>query len=305
MTQIQAVLAAPSVPRYKILDLLAVPPVAIIAMMTALTLVLEQFVPLRWAIPAYRLIWPAGICLAMALFYSTVRPRPVFQEVGLYLGLWIFFPIFAAKLSYIATCAGLPLRDRFFIVADRVIGFNWIDWVHFIQRYPTIVTMQDYAYGSSFWQPLVTVLILALWGPRGRNGEFLTSILLALLGTIFIYTLLPTLGPADVFGFKAQTGAVIQALRGGDHGPFAYFGVIAFPSFHTAMALLYIAAHRDNRFTRPVVVLLNLAMLSAVPYQGDHYLSDMIAGAGIALLSFVAARRLCRRPAADPTALPA
>jgi len=299
MTQIQAVLAAPSVPRYKVLE---VPPVAIIVLMTALTLALEQIVPLRWAIPAYRLIWPAGPCLAIAIFYSTVRSQPAIREIGLYLGLWLFFPIFAAKLSYIATCADLPLRDRFFIAADAALGFNWADWINFITRYPAIVTVQDFAYGSSFWQPLLTVMVLALWGPRGRNAEFLTAILLALLGTIFIYTLLPTVGPADMFGFKAQTGAVIQALRGGDHGPFAYFGLIAFPSFHTAMALLYMAAHRGNRFTRPIVVILNLAMLSAVPYQGDHYLSDMIAGAGIALLSFVAAQRLCRRLAADPAA---
>jgi len=292
--RIEAVLETPAVPA-RILDRAAVPPLAIILAIVGLTFMLEQWIPLRWAIPAYRLIWPAGACFGMAIFYSSVRVRPAFQEIGLYLGLWIFFPIFAAKLSYIATCAGLPLRDRFFIAADAAIGFNWSDWVHFVKRYPAIVTMQDYAYGSSFWQPLLTVIVLALWGPRGRNGEFLTSILLALLSTILTYIFVPTLGPADMFGQHAQQAELIESLRSGSLGPYPYFGVISFPSFHTAMALLYITAHRGNRFTFLPALALNLAMLTAVPYQGDHYLSDMIAGAGIALMSFLAARFLYRR----------
>jgi hypothetical protein len=294
MTQLEAVLV-PAAIRAPMIDRAAIPPLVVIALVTGLVLALEQVVPLRWNLPIYKMLWPAGVFLGLAAYYTIVRPVSMIRETGLYLGLWLFFPVFAAKLSYIATRAGLPLRDPFFAAADAVMGFRWIDWVHFITRHPAIVSLQDFAYDSSFWQPLLTVPVLALWGPRGRNGEFLMAILLALLATIALYTLFPTLGPADFFGFKAQTGAVIQALRSGAEGPFGYFGIIAFPSFHTAMALLYIAAHRGNRFTFLPILALNIAMLTAVPYQGDHYLSDMLAGAVIALLSFAGSRALYRR----------
>jgi hypothetical protein len=294
MSDMDAVLAPPTT-RMSGIDPAIIPPLVIIGAMTGLVLVLEQVVPLRWNLSVYRLIWPAGFFWALAAYYSVIRSEPKIREIGLYLGLWLFFPVFAAKLSYIATCMGLPLRDSVFATADAAMGFQWIEWVHFIGRYPTIMPLLNFAYDSSFWQPLLTVPILAFWGPRSRNGELLTAILLALLATIAIYTLLPTLGPADFFGMKAQTGAVIQALRSGAEGPFAYFGIVAFPSFHTAMALLYTIAHRGNRFTLLPILVLNIGMLTAVPYQGDHYLSDMIAGAVIALLSFVVARALYRR----------
>lgn len=303
MSEMEAVLA-PSSRRGFAVEPAARPCLAIIAVLTGLVLMLEQMVPLRWSLPVCLMIWPAGFFWGLAAYYAVIRSEPLIREIGLYLGLWLFFPVFAAKLSYIATCAGFPLRDSLFAAADAAIGFHWIDWVHFIIRHPAILALQGFAYDSSFWQPLLTVPILAIWGPRGRNGELLTSILLALFATIAVYTLLPTLGPADFFGLKAQTGAVIQALRSGSDGPFAYFGIIAFPSFHTAMALLYTVAHRGSRFTFPPILVLNIAMLTAVPYQGDHYLSDMIAGAFIALLAFFGAQRLCRRGEAQQESIP-
>lgn len=299
--QFQAILDEPvALPRAGIVHRSDLPPLIIIAAIAALTAILEQWIPLRWNIPAYKLVWPVGISLAIAAFYSMARPRMVVREIGLYLSFWIFFPVFATRLSYFATCTGMPLRDSFFSAADAAIGFHWADWVSFITRYPGVVALQEFAYGSSYWQPLLTVVVLALWGPRGRNGEFLTSILFALCCTIAVYALLPTLGPADLSGQHAYQAEVIQLLRAGSLGPYAYSGIISFPSLHTAMALLYAAAHRGNRVTFLPVLVLNIAMLTAVPYQGDHYLTDMIAGAVVAFLSLMAARRLHRRLAVSP-----
>jgi membrane-associated phospholipid phosphatase len=141
--------------------------------------------------------------------------------------------------------------------------------------------------------------LFALFAPRGRNGEFLTSILLALIATTAIFMILPTLGPASMAGPAAvesdQSGIIIRALRGGSAGPYPYLGIISFPSLHTALALLFTAAHRGNRITFLPVLTLNLVMLTAVPYLGDHYLSDMIAGAAIAAAAFYGARLLYRR----------
>jgi len=291
--QIQAVLSEPVIrTRVGILNRTDLPPLAIIVGIAIMTLILEQWIPLRWNIPAYKFIWPAGICLAVAAFYSMVRPKPVFQEIGVYLGFWFFFPVLATRLSYFAACVGMPLRDGLFNAADAAMGFHWVDWVHFLARYPVIVTFLEFVYGSLHWQPLLIVPVLALWGPRGRNAEFLTSILFAVLCSIAIFILTPSLGPADSSGLHAYTAEMTQLLRAGSVGPYAYSGIVPFPSLHTAMALLYMVAHRNIRFTFIPFFTLNIAMLIAVPSQGNHYLIDMLAGAVVAALSFIAARRL-------------
>src|ERR1700760_1602466 len=191
--QIQAVLSEPAVRiRAGILSRTDLLPLAIIIGIAVMTLILEQWIPLRWTIPAYKFIWPAGICLAVAVFYSMVRPNRVFQEISGYLGFWVFFPVLATKISYFAACVGMPLRDGLFNAADAAMGFHWADWVLFIARYPALVTLLGFVFGSLHWQPLLTVPILALWGPRGSKAQLLTSVLFAILFSLAIFMLLPS-----------------------------------------------------------------------------------------------------------------
>ena len=95
---------------------------------------------------------------------------------------------------------------------------------------------------------------------------------------IAVYMVLPSIGPADSQHIRA-TGQIVEALRNGFKGPYTYIGIIAFPSFHTVMAILFTVSFRGHRWLMAGFGLLNLLMLSAVPFQGDHYLVDMIAGA--------------------------
>jgi hypothetical protein len=292
MTQAQDALA---VPRTRFPDAAHIPPLLLIATMTVLALVFNQWTQLQWSKPAFQLIWMPALCCASIVIYATLRSQPAIRETGIYLGFWLFYPLFAAQLTYIATLTKFPLQDALFIRLDGMLGFVWGDWMKFSLDHPLLLAVQQFAYDSSYWQPLLYVPFLALFGPRGRNGEFLTAILLGLSVTILIYMILPTLGPADMAGFKAEQGQIIRALRLGSVGPYPYFGIISFPSFHTVMSLLFIAAHRGNRITFPVVLALNLVMLTAIPYSGDHYLTDMIAGGVIALGAFTAARLYYRR----------
>ena len=71
-------------------------------------------------------------------------------------------------------------------------------------------------------------------------------------------------------------------------------GIVTFPSFHAASAVLYAWALWPVRWMRPIVVLAFGAMLAATPINGGHYLIDIIAGTAIAVLAIVAARRAGR-----------
>ena len=69
-------------------------------------------------------------------------------------------------------------------------------------------------------------------------------------------------------------------------------GIVTFPSFHAASAVLYAWALWAVRWMRPVALLANGAMLAATPLNGGHYFVDVIAGMAIAALAIVAARRV-------------
>src|SRR5438477_606660 len=71
---------------------------------------------------------------------------------------------------------------------------------------------------------------------------------------------------------------------------FSLAGIVTFPSFHAASALLYAWALWPVRWIRPVAIIANAAMLASTPIDGGHYFVDLIAGAAIAAASIAAAR---------------
>jgi membrane-associated phospholipid phosphatase len=97
------------------------------------------------------------------------------------------------------------------------------------------------------------------------------------------------------------------ALRALDSGTLG--GIITFPSFHAAAAVLYLWAFWSVWWMRPIALITNVGMLLATPIGGGHYFVDVLAGVGVAVLAIAAARRIGQWLAADgrnlvaPTAL--
>jgi len=69
-------------------------------------------------------------------------------------------------------------------------------------------------------------------------------------------------------------------------------GLIGFPSYHAAMALLAIWYLRDVKFLRWPVLALNLAVLLATPLQGGHHAVDVLASIPVAALAVFFTSRL-------------
>lgn len=222
-----------------------------------------------------------GIAFAGAYLYSAVRPWPVAAEILASLGALFLLPALGVPLSYAGASLAMPLQDDTFAAIDAALGFEWLSYAKWCASVPWLDTLQRLAYNSQISQAFLTVPVLAAWAP-GRNREMLVALYLSLAATIVIFALLPTLGPAELHGFSTPQGAIITALRDGVPGPHPYAGIISFPSYHTAMAVLFTLAHRGLPTFWPVAAL-NLLMLTAIPNIGDHYLTDMIAGVGVAI----------------------
>jgi hypothetical protein len=150
------------------------------------------------------------------------------------------------------------------------------------------------------------VLLLVFAGKPQRLYAFISMMMVALAITSVTALFLPALGPYEFFNLtqadhphislltEAKMTAPIQWLRAADFSvpvPPATVGLISFPSYHAATALIYIWAAWRVPYARWAVLILNAAMLAATPVQGSHYFVDVAAGIVIALGTIVVTRR--------------
>jgi membrane-associated phospholipid phosphatase len=71
-------------------------------------------------------------------------------------------------------------------------------------------------------------------------------------------------------------------------------GIVTFPSFHAAAAMLYLWALWAISWMRAIAVICNVLLLLSTPIDGGHYFIDVVAGVCLAILSILAVRSLCR-----------
>ena len=266
------------------------PPVIIVAAIATVALAWNLSVGLKWQPALLPLLMAPTICFVIAAIYSTIRPNNVIAECSLYFGLWFLVPIFGTRLTHLINTLGYPLQDQLLASWDAALGFRWIDWAEIISQHHLIRAVQEFAYSSHFWQPAVSIVIFAVWGPRGRNRELSTSMLIALVATLAISAFFPAIGPADTHGYQTGPASIVQILRSNPGDTLTYVAITWFPSFHTVMAVLFTLAHRGI-WSFPIFLVLNAVMLTAVPYSGDHYLVDVIGGAVVAIGAFAVTRR--------------
>ena len=181
----------------------------------------------------------------------------VFQGVA---SLTVFIPL--------AALSG-PFADGALSAADRMLGFDWLSYFHatIAWRLPLSV-----GYSSFLWQELVVIAALFATGRGDRCWQFVTAATIALGITMAIFPFVPAEGAFVHYGlpratFEPLVGAVpwdylddLKRLKAG-YRVFDWSvanGYVSFPSYHTAVAVLFIWAIWPLRWLRIPVVVLNV-----------------------------------------------
>ncbi len=144
-----------------------------------------------------------------------------------------------------------------------------------------------------------------------RLQQFVLALNIALAVTIVISIFVPAVGtyyglnlsPAERFPLLDSSNYVAQlrdivALRNGSLRHLELFklvGIVSFPSFHTASAVLYCWALWPVRGLRWVTIGLSTWMIAATPVIGAHYVIDVVGGAAVAGGSIFLAVRLLQK----------
>ena len=242
--------------------------------------------------------WPAealaainlGLLGGLWLYLFLVRGRSGSGECRVAETLLIFslsalYGAIVAIAQYPAIAIGLPYADPWLARADAALGVNVVALAHMTGAHPMPSRFMTAAYVSSIPQSTLTIVGLSLLGDRERLWEFAFHLHLLLAAALISVALWPAVCPPAYYGFTPviDMTRLIGQIRGFHDGSLTTIhldqleGLVSFPSFHAAGALMVIWAWRRRIWVALPVLALNLCVLASTFMTGVHYVIDVIA----------------------------
>lgn len=253
----------------------------------------------------------AAAYIATTFFYRSIRFDERLSQALVAVAQLLLTMLFGLLCSYAAAVAAMPYRDAELLAIDQWLGFDRTSYLRVFTDSPWKVDLSNFIYLSMLPQLALTPLFLIITKRMEHLQRFVAAYGIALISTIAIFVFVPAVGAFVYFDLTpAQYAALpidvytpartLDALRSGSLKIIRLDnleGLIAFPSFHTAAAVLYGWALWPIKLIRWPIATLNLAIISTTPVCGAHYAIDVIAGAAVALGSIAASGFLCRNRA--------
>ena len=190
----------------------------------------------------------------------------------------------------LAARTAAPLIDQSLARLDRMV-VDTATIVQWVSRFSTLNQVLTTAYRSVPPFVITALFLPAVIGLGAASRRFLLSVALAVLITLGLFAVWPAAGPWTTEGLtptqsQSEITAYLLALKTGQPMDIDYRlgGIVAFPSFHTALAILAALALRRIRFIRWFALGLAVAVCISTVTTGWHYLVDVLGGLGVAWL---------------------
>ncbi|MEP7008343.1 MAG: phosphatase PAP2 family protein [Sphingomonas bacterium] len=243
------------------------------------------------------------------------RMQRIARDISEYFGLFTLIALIGATATYPLSAGSHGFVDPALQQVDALLRFNWIAWYDVVAAHRSLQLLGTAAYQSIFVSPAILLGYFAWTGHRASARGFIAAFWLAAVMSLALFPFLPAEGPLAFLWrgpipYMPESAlyqmSLIPELRRHDISHVdlgALRGLVSAPSFHTASAILYVATAWPFRRLRWPLLVINVAMLLSIPVEGTHYLTDMIAGAlvAIAALGIVAEVRF-RLAACEPAA---
>jgi membrane-associated phospholipid phosphatase len=242
--------------------------------------------------PELRFIF-VWILVAVLFVYFRWRRSPRLAQLA---HTWLALSLFTNAiiiLSFILTgILPFPRWDGALAAADHAIGLNWLGMYQWLIRHPAIEASAHRAYMSLGPEMLILLIALELLGHHNEARTFLRWIIISSIATIGMGVLIPAAGAFVYYHLPVAPATVyvsqMAGLRNGTLrtiNPFVGEGLVVFPSYHAALAVLCAYAARPLRLLAIPLLGLNLLIILSSPFEGAHYFIDIIAGIILAALT--------------------
>jgi len=248
--------------------------------------------------PLWDMCWRIGALLLLSLFYTHYRPdariATLMQAVAMFAATATPVSIF----YYLATAWHQPLIDAHLAAADQSLGLDWVATYKWLNAIPPLQKTLSLAYYSLLPQSIVLIFILNFIGKMDRSWELPWLLLISSVLIIPFSLFWPAAG-AFAYYHVNESEAYVQIFMSLYNGTLKTLdfqtmqGIVQFPSFHAASAILMIYAARGIRYVFPLYLLLNILMLLATPPIGGHYFADVWGGLALAFVTIMITRNYC------------
>jgi len=244
--------------------------------------------PSSMLLPGFTILGLLGI----GRIYSRLRPDPRIYALAHTVAVLIAFGVVGGVFSYLIVTIGNPFFDEHLVVIDRAIGFDWPKMYALFDNHPVFEIAMTLIYDSPTLQIFLVFVVLHYLGMTLRSHEFMWLFLMTSLGSVVISGLLPTAGACIYLHITVEVPYVkaFLALRDGSMKVIKLGqiqGVVQFPSFHLALAVLFVYAMRGVRYWFPILFFFNALVILATPAIGGHHLADLAGGALLTLFAVV------------------
>jgi hypothetical protein len=211
------------------------------------------------------------------------------------------FTLAGILLSHAIAARGGALWDARLARADTLLGLDWPALRALLDESEAIVWLLAIAYHSLIAQMIAVILVLAAVGKHAELRLLILAAILAGFGTILVSALVPALGNLfDAGSYRHLLPSVasihadiVTGLRDGSLRVIdlrRVMGIVTFPSYHAALAILFIWALRQVPRTRRAGTALATLTILATPINGGHYGVDVLAGLLLGVLALGCAR---------------
>jgi membrane-associated phospholipid phosphatase len=250
------------------------------------------------------------VLLAGAAFYRWRR-----LEKAENLILMTFWAVLITNLyllpEYIIARRNISYSDSLLARTDALLGVEVPDVLRLMDAAPFLAAVLRLAYGLLILLVMLAVMVPPMVGRMDKAKEYAVACLAAASFSLPVFALVQAVGPASVYGYPPspleegvqQTFQILKsdAVYVLDLGDFD--GLICFPSFHTALAVLAAVALWPVRYLRwPSTAVAVLIVLSTVP-AGGHYVVDILGGLAVSAAALAVARVYLRWEAGGSRAL--
>jgi membrane-associated phospholipid phosphatase len=258
-------------------------------------IVLSQFVHLT-GISIFIEVWPETLFLFLCLLYCVLRPLPRLVETT---ELVIWSVLLSNALSPLVLIAGRsprPLVDQDLMLIDRRMHISTEFFIYLVDQSHVLKLIFVLAYSSVGPLAVITILALPFFGYAHATRRFVLGTTLTLILSSAIFALWPAIGPWTTQSFRPtseQIGVASYLMRLKSPGPvevdLIHVGIISFPSFHVALAILCgVALGSFRRIRVWLWILIGLVCISTVT-TGWHYGIDVLGGIVVAVVSIAVA----------------
>lgn len=232
--------------------------------------------------------------------YSSERVMLLVQQISDFQRYLAFLMVSWSVLrvfNHVSMTSAFPYADDRLADWDRALGLDWHGYFALVQNNALLRTVLDFSYTSLTLLSFLAFLLLFALGDYRRIRYFFDSLILTALICMSIGFLFPA--KAAVVHYFGET-AILQnfvELPGTYHmehmhqlrgpGPASLDltnlpGLVTFPSFHTAAAIIVAASFAATRFFTLAALYAGI-VIASTPVFGSHYMVDILAGALVAV----------------------